>query len=177
MTMKERLDKLLVFGEMSPRPAPGFERDLIQEVQNLVAELSVGVARLQIGRVPGHPEWPEPYFEINPSKPTAARFAGVAVASDLDLTIGAAEREFCGFARGGTIIRGATWQEELRWIWQAVVAGGFTQRHYFDSQGKVIGWATKFMVHDKEIAFRNGRRSERLFGKERIKVVTYEPYF
>jgi hypothetical protein len=141
-----------------------------------VSDLPPDVARLRIGRVPGHPDWPEPYFEVIPANPKAARFAGAAVSSDLDLTIGEAEREFCGFARGGTVVRGASWQQELRWIWEAVVAGGLTQRHYLDSSGKVIGWVGKFVVNGKELVFRNGRRAERLFGRQRLKTVTYEPY-
>lgn len=167
----------MILANAQPRPRPGFETDFIREVEALVAELSTGVAHLRIGRVPGHPDWPEPYFEVEPSKPNAARFAGVAISTDLDLTIGGAAREFIGFARGGTISRGASWQVELRWIWQTVVAGGFKQIQYMDSSGNIIGWTAKFAVNGKELVFRNGRRKERLFGVERLKVVTYEPYF
>ena len=113
-----------------------------------------------------------------PTNPKAASFTGAAVARDLLLAVGSGDwREFYGFARGGTIVRGATWQEELRWIWQAVVAGGFTQRLYFDSSGRVIGWLTRLPVRSKEVVIRNGRR-ERLFGRAytREEIVTYEPY-
>jgi len=174
--VRERVDKLGIWTQIPPRPAPGFETAFIQHLESLVTKLPVNVAHLRIGRVPGHPEWPEPYFEVLPAKTNAARFAGVAVSTDLDLTIGGAAREFIGFARGGTILRGATWQDELRWIWQAVVAGGFTQHHYLDSRGKVIGWTSKFIVNGKELVFRNGRRRERLFGREKAEVVNYEPY-
>jgi hypothetical protein len=156
--------------------APGFQTDFVQELRKLFAELPAGVARLQVGRVPGHPEWPDPYFEVIPAKPLAAHFTGVAVSRDLDITIGEAQREFIGFARGGNLVRGASWQEELRWIWQAVITGGFTQRHYVDSSGKVIGWLAKFIVNGKEVVFRNGRRSEKLLGPAQVKIVSYEPY-
>ena len=161
---------------MAPCPAPGFQTDFVKELRSLFAELPDGVACLRIGRVPGHPEWPEPYFDLEPTSPKAARFTGVAVATDLDITIGEAQREFVGFARGGNIIQGASWQEELRWIWQTIVNGGFTQRHYVDSSGRVIGWLAKFTVNGKEVVFRNGRRSEKLLGSAKVKIVAYGPY-
>ncbi len=165
-----------ILGDRPPEPRPGFQIDLIRELEGLVGGLPEGAARLCVGRVPGHPEWPEPYFEVIPTHPKAASFTGVAVANDLDLTVGHSWREFYGFARGGTIVRGATWQEELRWIWLAVVAGRLTERLSLDSCGKVIGWDSKLVVNGKEVRFRNGRRAERLFGREMVKTVTYEPY-
>jgi hypothetical protein len=95
----------------------------------------------------------------------------------LNLTIGeAAWREFVGFARGGTVVKGSTWQEEFRWIWLAVVRGSFTEHIYRNSAGKAIGWATKLSVNGKDLVIRNGRRAERLFGRERAERITYEPY-
>jgi hypothetical protein len=123
----------------SPNPSPGFETDVIREVEGLFSALPSGTATLHVGRVPGHADWPEPYFEVTPTNSKAARFEGIAVADDLTLIIGEAEREFVGFARGGSIMRGASWQQELRWIWETVLAGGFAQHHYLDSLGKVIG--------------------------------------
>jgi hypothetical protein len=166
----------MILTDACPRPALGFETLFIQHLENLFAELPNGKATLSISRVPGHPEWPEPYFEIVPKNLAAARFAGSVVSTDLDLTIGDAAREFVGFARGGTILKGLSWQDELRHIWQAVTAGGFTQRHYLDSAGKVIGWSTKLIVYNRELIFRNGRRKERLFARENVRLVTYEPY-
>lgn len=96
---------------------------------------------------------------------------------DLTLIIGEAEREFCGFAHGGTIEHGTSWKQELQWIWQAVVAGGFTQQHYLDAHGSVIGWTAKFLVNSHELIFRNGCAAERLFARKRVELVTYEPYF
>jgi hypothetical protein len=174
--VREGPNRLEALSDIPPRPNPGFEADLVHEVEGLVGAMPAGVARLRIGRVPGHPEWPEPYFEVLPTNAKAARFEGIAVATDLYLIIGEAEREFCGFARGGTIIRGATWQQELRWLWQTVLAGGFTERLYLDSRGKVVGCVARFVVNGKEVLFRNGRRAERLFGRERVTTVTYEPY-
>jgi|SRR5271163_902464 hypothetical protein len=160
----------------SPYPLRGFEADLIHELEKLVADLPDGTAHLRISRAPGHPEWAEPYFEVIPTNPRAAAFKGVAVKTDLNLTIGAAAwREFVGFARGGTVVKGATWQEEFRWIWLAVVKGGFTEHIYRDSAGKAIGWATKLSVNGTDLIIRNGRRTEKLFGREKLESITYEP--
>jgi len=162
----------------SPAPKEGFESDSIREVQALVAALASGVARLRVSRISGHPEWPQPEFEVLPVNPRAARFGGYAVETDLYLTIGEADREFVGFASGGNIVSGAKWQDELRWIWQAVIAGGFTQRHYLDARGEVIAWYMKLPVAGKDLLFRNGRR-ERVFGRAytRLEDVTYEAYY
>lgn len=159
-----------------PNPNSGFESAVVYEITRLVAQLPTDVAQLTFKRVPGHPEWPEPYFEIIPSNPKAAVFKGVAVATDLNLTIGHSWREFYGFARGGTVEHGATWREELRSIWLAVLSGQLTERLSLDSRGYVIGWDSRLIVNGKEIVFRNGRRAEGLFGKERVEIVVYEPY-
>jgi hypothetical protein len=129
-----------------------------------------------VGHVPGHPEWPEPYFEIIPRNPQAASVKGAPVADDLDLTVANSWREFYGFARGGTILPGATWQEELRRILLAIVAGRLTEKLTLDSRGEVIGWDSKLKLNGEELIFRNGRRAERLFGRARVKTVIYEPY-
>jgi hypothetical protein len=168
---------LLPQPDKPPIPEAGFEAELLTQIGTLVASLPEGVARLFVGRVPKHPEWPNPYFEVRPTKPTAARFGGVAAQDDLYLTVGEAEREFCGFARGANIVKGAMWTDELRWIWDAVIAGGFTQRHYLDSDGRVIGWMTKFKVNGADVVFRNGRRAQKLFRQRRVRLVTYESYF
>ncbi len=149
-----------------------FQTELLRIVQQLVAESPIGVVRLSVCPAP------DPFFEIRPANRKAARFFGYAAADDLDLIIGYAQREFVGFGRGSNVVRGATWQEELRWIWDAVVAGGFTQRHYLDANGGVIAWAMKLMVHGEQVVFRNGKR-EKLFGRAYASesVVTYEPYF
>ena len=158
------------------QPVPDFQTDLIRQLEALVGALPEGVAHLSVGRVPRHPEWPEPYFEIIPRNPQAASVKGAPVADDLDLTVANSWREFYGFARGGTILPGATWQEELRRIWLAVVAGRLTERLTLDSQGGVIGWDSKLVLNGGELIFRNGRRAERLFGRPILKTVTYEPY-
>jgi hypothetical protein len=115
---------------------------------------------------------------VTPANPKAASFGGYAVATDLDLVVGHGELEFVGFARGSNIVRGASWQEELRWIWGVVVGGGFRQHHYFDSSGRLIAGSGKLVVKGKDLVFRSGRR-EKLFGRAytREEVVTYEPYF
>jgi len=153
-----------------------FQANLIRQLEALVGDLPEGVARLSIGHVPDHPEWPEPYFEIIPRNPQAASIKGNAVATDLDLTVGNSWREFYGFARGGTLVPGAAWQEELRRIWLAVTAGRLTEQLSLNSQGEVIGWDSKLVLDGGELIFRNGRRAEHLFGRPRLKTVTYEPY-
>jgi hypothetical protein len=157
-------------------PLPDFQTDLVRQLEALVGTLPEGVAHLSRGRVPGHPEWPEPYCEIIPRNPRAAPIRGTAVATDLHLTVGNSWREFYGFARGGTIVPGVTWQEELRRIWSAVTAGRLTEQLTLDTQGEVIGWDSKLVLNGGELIFRNGRRAERLFGPVRLKTVTYEPY-
>jgi hypothetical protein len=174
--MSKELDRSKTWIDKPPTLLPGFEADFIRELDHLVANLPENVAQLRLSRVPGHPDWPEPFFEVIPTNPRAARIEGTLVIKDLSLTIEEARREFIGFARGGRIWRGASWQEELRWIWQVTVAGGFTQRHYLDSSGKVIGCAAKLTANGKELVFRNGRRAERLLGRSRLRTVTYEPY-
>lgn len=152
-----------------------FQTDLVRLLEALVGALPEGVAHLSVGRVPGHPEWPEA-FEIIPRNPQAAPVKGTAVATDLHLTVGNSRREFYGFARGGTIVPGATWQEELRRIWLAVITGRLTEGLTLDSRGEVIGWDSKLVLNGRELIFRNGRRAERLFGPARLKTVAYEPY-
>jgi hypothetical protein len=160
-----------------PAPKPGFETGLVEEVNRLMASLPSGAARLRVGRIPGRPQWPEPYFEITPGNPRSAPLKGSAVAKDLNLIVGHSWREFYGFAHGGTVIRGATWQEELREIWLAVVAGQLTERLFMDSSGRVIAWNSHLRLDGKDLVFRNGRR-EKLFGRAytTARTVTYEPY-
>jgi hypothetical protein len=174
--MREDPQKILAAGD-PPSPLPGFEADLVRELERLVMDLPPNIARLRISRVSGHPEWPEPCFEVIPTNPRAAPFKGVAVVTDLNLTIGEATwREFIGFARGGTVVQGSTWQEEFRWIWLAVVKGGFTEHIYRDSRGKAIGWATKLLVNGKDLIIRNGSKTAGLFRHKRVEAITYEPY-
>jgi hypothetical protein len=99
------------------------------------------------------------------------------VADDLSLTIGKAScREFVGLARGGTVVKGASWQQEFGWIWLAVVKGGFTENLYRNSEGKVTGWATKLSVNDKDLIIRNGRTTGALFRRKKVERINYEPY-
>lgn len=176
VALKQKRENSVCHPPEASQLLPDFQTDLVGQLEALVGALPEGVAHLSIGRVPGHPEWPEPYFEIIPRNPQAAPVKGTAVATDLDLTVGNSWREFYGFARGGTIVPGATWQEELRRIWLAVIAGRLTEQLALDSQGEVIGWDSKLVLNGRELIFRNGRRAERLFGPARLKTVTYEPY-
>lgn len=162
--------------EIPPSPRPGFETEILAELERLFSVLPSGAATLYVGRIPGHPEWPEPYFRVIPANSRAARFEGFAVVNDLTLVIGNAEREFVDFASGGSMVRGTRWQDEFRWIWDRVIAGGFSQYHYLDSHGNVIGWSANFAVNGHELIFRNGRRRERFFRRTRVRQVTYEPY-
>jgi hypothetical protein len=160
-----------------PYSLPGFESEVLSELDRLVSDLPDGTASLHIGRIPGHPERGEPYFEVVPKNPKSARFKGEVVIDDLNLTIGVASfREFFCFGRGGTVFKGARWQEELRWIWLAVIGGGFTETLYRNSNGKVIGWATKLSVNGKDLVIRNGTRLEGFFRSAKRERITYEPY-
>jgi hypothetical protein len=162
-------------GEMAPNPRPGFETEVIQELKTLVAELPPGVLTFRVSRVPRHPEWTEPYFEIIPANPRSALLSGMAIHGDLFLTIGEVEREFIAFHKGGTIVRKAAWRDELRWIWQAVIAG-FSQRQSLGSDGSVLGGASVFSINGKEFVYSGGRWAESLFAKRKYRTVIYEPY-
>jgi hypothetical protein len=164
------------WGEAKPNPRPGFETEFVDELNDLFSALPSGMAKFHLGRIPGHSDWPEPYFALIPTNSKAARFDGYACVDDLTIGIGGAEREFAGFAGGGTVVKGASWRDEFRWIWVTVLAGGFTHHHYLDSEESLIGWAGSLMVNGTEVFFRNGRRAERLFGQQRMRKVTYEPY-
>jgi hypothetical protein len=160
-----------------PYALPGFEASLIAELEGLIADLPTNTANLRIGRVPGHPELAEPYFEVTPTNPRAACFKGIVVATDLNITIGQSSfRELIGFARGGTLIEGATWQEEFRWLWYAVTKGGFTEHIYRRSDGKAIGWSTVITINGKDLIIRNGRGVARLFTRKREDSIVYDSY-
>lgn len=160
-----------------PNPRPGFESELLQFLKILVADLPSGTATFHVSRVPGHPEWPRPYFEVIPANSRSASISGIASSGDLYLTIGEVEREFVGFERGENIVHGATWQEELRSIWHAVVTEGISQRQALDSDGKVIGGASRIPISGQEWEFRGGMRTKTLFSKSRYRTVLYEPYY
>jgi hypothetical protein len=168
---------MLTIKDIRPNPRPGFETELIREVQDVVAGLPANTASLVISRIPGHPEYTEPYFEIIPANPRAARMSGHAVIADLYLTIGKASwREFVGFSRGDRIVQGCNWREDFRYICLAVIRGGFTEHIYRDSKGKAIGWETKLSVRGEDLVIRNGRKSQRWLGRERVDSISYEPY-
>ncbi len=175
-----KMSKEPVFSELSdggpPEPRPGFEADVIREMTELFAALPHGTASLRVGRVPNHPDWREPCFDVIPANPRAARFRGIAVVDDLTLVIGESEREFVAFGRGGTVVRGASWAQEFECIWRAVVAGGFSEHRYLNSSGTVIGWGMRLGINGGELILRNGRRSEHLFGRAMPVKVAYEPY-
>jgi hypothetical protein len=170
-------NKVVIWSDPPPRPRTDFEAGVIRELETLVRGLPPGTASLRIGRLRASPGLLEPEFDITPANPKAAPVGGYAMADDLELVIGHAEQEFFRFARGGNIVRGASWQEELRWIWEAVVAGGFAQRHYFNKYGKLIGGYSKILVKGTELVF-SATRPQRLFGRAYASVndVIYEPY-
>lgn len=160
-----------------PKPQLEFEGDILKLLEQKVAELPLGIATFYVSTVPDHPEWPRPYFEIIPENPRSASISGIAALGDLYLTIGNVEREFVGFQRGSNIVKGATWQEEISWILEAVVRGGFSQRQSLDSKERVIGGASKIMINGREWLFRGGTRFEKLFSKPKYRTVVYEPYY
>src|SRR5258707_8063671 len=141
----------------APSPVPGLETEIIALLQQLSKQLPTGAAKLLLSRVPGHPEWPNPYFEVRPRNLRAAPFSGVIVETDLNLTIGKfAAREFPGFARGATIVKGLTAEEEFRSIWRAVTTGGFTEEVYYDRRGTVTKARAKILVENIELTFGYG---------------------
>lgn len=160
-----------------PLAYSGFEADLIREIERLIAGLPANTAHLRVSSVPDHPDWAEPYFEVIPCNSKAAPIKGIVIKGDLNLTIGeAAWREFIGFSRGGTVERGTTWQEDLHWIWHAVVKGGFTEHIYRSSDGKAIGWSTRLSANGKSLIIRNGRVFEKIFRRAKAEDITYESY-
>jgi hypothetical protein len=174
MSLGEEFEKLQ---DLPPNPRPGFESDIISAVKAFVARLPTGTAELTVSRVPSHAEWPEPHFAVTPRNPKAAPFAGTAVVTDLNLTVGHSWREFYGFARGGTVMPRATWQDELRLILEAIIAGQFTECLSLDATGAVVAWDSKLIVDGKEVVFRNGRRRKLgAHDEPRGETVTYESY-
>lgn len=171
-------DKVIIWAGPPPSPRTRFEAEVIRELETHVGALPSGTASLRVGRLKASPGLLEPEFDITPANPRAASVGGYAVADDLELVIGHAEQEFFRFARGGNIVRGASWQDELRWIWEVVVAGGFTQRHYFNKYGKLVGGYSKICVKGTEVVF-SASRPQRLLGRAyaSVKDVIYEPYF
>jgi hypothetical protein len=158
----------------APSPAPGLEKNITASVQDLFAELTPGAAQLKIERVPGHPEWPNPYFEVRPANPKAASIRGAIIESDLDLTIGQrASREFIGFARGGTILQGHGPKEEFRSIWQAVISGDFEERLYYRG-GKISAAKAILRVANAEVIFAYAGVLSTLMAKK--ETVRYEAY-
>lgn len=160
-----------------PVPASRLEITIVRLLREWFLELPPGVAQLRIGRVPGHAEWPNPYFELTPSDQRAARFRGTVVESDLSLTVGQrASREFNGFARGGTILKGRSPEEEFRSIWDAIIAGGFTEKLRYRGE-KLVRSRTTIRVLDIELEF---GYSEwvllNIFLKSERRAILYEPY-
>lgn len=132
---------------------------------------------MRLGRVPGHSEWAEPYFEIIPLNKKAAPLKGEVAHRDLNLTIGEiSTREFIGFARGCLTAANSTWKDDFSSIWRAIKAGKLEERLYLNSSGAAIGWFTRLSLDERTVIFRNGRRRETLFAKEQVRTVTYEAY-
>jgi hypothetical protein len=160
-----------------PSPVPGLETKIIALLQQLFKQLPTGAAELLLSRVPGHPEWPNPYFEVRPRNARAARFSGVIIETDLDLTIGKfATREFPGFARGGTLVKGLTAEEEFQSIWRTVTAGGFAEQVYYDRHGKVAKTTATILVENIALTFGYGGGFMSNLIKRKKETVLYEPY-
>ena len=161
----------------APAPVPGLETAILRVVQESFLELPKGVAQLKVGRVPGHADWPNPYFELTPGNPNAATFRGTVVESDLNLTVGQrATREFVGFARGGTILRGRSPEEEFRSIWDAVIAGGFTEELRYWRQ-RILASRAKIRLSDIELEFGYAEWAVLHFLlKCEKRAILYEPY-
>lgn len=171
-------DSEKTFGPQERRPGGSqafSEAKVRDELQRLVAGLPRGAA--SFCQLPEEPEWSCRYYEVKPSNDGAARIVVGVVLNDIHLTIGEVECELIGFGRGGTIVPEGGWLDDLRWIWQVVTAGGFSQRQYFDSKGNVIGGASVLRLNDIDYDFRCGRTAETVFGKRKFRDVLFEPYY
>jgi hypothetical protein len=139
---------------MKPLAVSPLEKEIMASLEALTHSIPPGTAEITVSRVPGHEEWHNPYFEIVPTNPLAARICGWAANEDLDITLGeAGHREFIGFGRGGTVVRGARPRQEFEAICRAVMKGGFTERLAFTSRGKLLYSEATINVEGELVAF------------------------
>src|SRR6266566_8112950 len=91
----------------------GFESKVLERLQNIVASLPEGVAKLEIGKHPTHSSMVAPYFQVLPTNPRSAAIRGVVTNEEgFDLTIGqASSREL--WITGGDIFKGKSCEEEF----------------------------------------------------------------
>jgi hypothetical protein len=139
---------------MQPLPISQFEKEFVTSVMAIAAALPPGTADISVSRVPGHEEWDVPYFELTPTNPFAATISGWAAKNDLNMSIGeAAHREFVGFGRGGTVLKGQKARQEFEAMCSAVIKGGFTEHLAFNSKGKLLYSEAFLNVQDTIIEF------------------------
>jgi hypothetical protein len=160
-----------------PNPLPGLEASIVNLLQELVRGTLAGKAELLISRMPGHPEWTEPYFELRPSNPRSARIAGIVVNGDgIDMTIGSAAVLDLR-AEGSSLSKDLPCEEEFRLICNAVIRGGFTEVLYMNSRGETVYSEGKLCINGVEkLVADHGRWFWLPFIRRLKRIVNYDPY-
>lgn len=147
---------------------PTFMREVESLGNDLLRNARLETTRKDIMGAPG--------FKVFPNNENAAPFSGYLEVYDLNLKIGRFARyEIYGFGRGGKVISRMSWQKELRWIWEAIMAGGFREHLIYDSDGKVVSSIVRISVPGRNMVFAYGGLISRLRGGIE-KTITYEPY-
>ena len=151
-----------------------FWPSFLREVQVLGNDLLTGIARLEARR---KDTMGAPGFSVFPSNENAAPFSGYLEAYDLILEVGRFARyEIYGFGKGGKVVARMSWQEELRAIWQAIMAGGFRGHLVCDSDGNVVSSKVRISVHGRDMVLSYGGRLISRFRGRNEKTITYESY-
>jgi len=162
---------------LEPSILPGFESRILEFLSSLITKMPAGAAELKISRVPGQPDWPEPYFEVRPTKPNAGPFSGIIRDGDgIDLTVGARGTRELRY-EGGNFVNGLSCEEEFAEICRVVTIEGFVEEVVHDEHGGLVYAEATVLAFGKEITFGSGRWLPLPFLTWDKRRVQHSPYF